>query len=70
MAQPRLMLGQRVALQNDSRSPLLRTTPTQLNEGREVKLMSAWNLRPYILVSLAQEGILQRNLDKNPATKT
>lgn len=32
--------------------------------------MSAWNLRPYILVSLAQESILHRNLDKNPATKT
>ena len=38
---------------------LLRTTPTQLIENGEVKLVPTWNLHAYILVSVGLEGILQ-----------
>ena len=58
---PRLLLGQGNGcfLQFDNGVPLLRTTPTQIIEYREIKLAPTWSLHPYILVSLAWEGALQ-----------
>jgi len=42
-----------------TKAPLSRTTPTQLIEHEEVKLVPTWSLYPYILVSLVQKSTLQ-----------
>lgn len=43
----------------DARPPLPRKISTQLIEHREVKMLSAWSLHSYFLVSMAQEGTLK-----------
>lgn len=43
----------------DAGPPLPRTIFTQLIEHREVKMLFAWSLHSYFLVSLAQEGTLK-----------
>ena len=48
--QPRLLLRQEgCSLKTDSRAPLLKTTPTQLTEHGEVKLVPTWSPLPYVL---------------------
>ena len=46
------------APQTDSKALLLMTTPIQLNEHGEVKLVTTESLQLYILASLVQEGTL------------
>lgn len=53
------MLGERVALQTDSRALLLRIASTKVIEHREVELVGTWSLVFYTLVSLAQQGTFQ-----------
>lgn len=47
------------SLHTEMRTPLLRTTPTQLIEHGEVELIPTWSIQPYILMSLVWEGTLQ-----------
>lgn len=53
------MLGQRVALQTDSRVLLLRIASTKVIENREVELVCTWSFVFSTLVSLAQQGTFQ-----------
>lgn len=53
------MLGQRVALQIDSRALLLRIASTKVTEHREFELVCTWSPAFYILVSLSQQGTFQ-----------
>lgn len=47
-----------------------KTTPTQLMEHREIKLLWAWSLHSDILVYLVYSaGYKKRNLDTNTDTK-
>lgn len=43
----------------DSRAPLPKTTSTHLIECTEVKLVLAWSLHLYLLISLTLAGMLQ-----------
>ena len=45
--------------QTESGTLLLNTTPTQLIEHEEVKLVPVWSPHPYFLISLVQESALQ-----------
>jgi hypothetical protein len=60
-------------MQTNSRVSLPRTTSARLFENEEVKLVPAWSLHPYVLVSLVCKSVLQaterENFDFNPATK-
>lgn len=53
------MLGERVALQTDSRALLLRIASTKVIGHREVELVCTWSPVFYILVSLSQQGTFQ-----------
>lgn len=44
--------------QTDSKAPLPKTSPTQLIEHRQVKLVPTWSLYPYVPASLVQESTL------------
>lgn len=47
------------SLKTDSRAPLIRTASTQYIKPRELKLVPAWSLHLYILVTLAWEATLK-----------
>jgi hypothetical protein len=46
------------SLQNDSKVPLLKAKPTQLNEHGEVELVPTLSLYPYVPVFIVLEGTL------------
>ena len=54
-----LLEHKRLFSTNCQRTPLLRTTPTQLIEHGEVEVMPTWTTYLYVLVSLVRKGTLQ-----------